>query len=444
VSDKTKERAEWEGKLEKKRQELTQRTADCQTAQTEYDQIEAELGRLQKSMKKLQEESRSATQEKETTQQQEEKERKSLEQMRGEIETLRSKIAGLQATKQTFEKEQLLPVKTQEAELENEIKEKEIVRDRMISHIESLTKKRQALVFEIAEKNETLTQTGKAHDEKVDECARKRAEVALAEQKQKELEKEFDDLCEKLAKAQTQAYQLEHTSIPGTKSHLAAQQEKLEKLQKEFADLEQTKKKIDQDLASRQKEQADKQSEYEKATEDLRTANDEIARLEADLEQLKKGADEERLNTSTEQLTSRKCELERIQAECATFEKTIKEIEISIGEKKAERKKRKELCDQKESESKALDTELEILGPVAQEEYIRQIEVAANRVKLLQSIRVALDKSLQQVYEILEVEPSEPVLSEQVKQLLQLLEPRLENVRNELLTCAKEVRLEER
>lgn len=347
------------------------------------------------------------------------------------LEPIRQQMIGEQERFERLEKE-----KQQEtAALETICKK----RDAVINHIAEIREREQEENAELLKKEQqfmTLT----ADQEK------RRADIAV-------LQAELDALTEQLSGLQDLVFELGRQKIPAQKKRVEEESTQAAELETELQTLknreealQRERKEIESKCADASERLKTYQELYDALTADYSAQNSELQNLEKKLNDMKDKTDVQKHALYKTQLEESIREVQQIQDECDTMEAELQSMRAKLEEK------RSRYDNLKEQKAKAADVEVKInrylteLEPIVTQGFLARLEEMEERLNQLAYVRNNLHKSLVMMGEILgEVPVSDggEMLS-QLDDIMQKMQSKIKQIRNDVAMCARSVKLEER
>lgn len=347
------------------------------------------------------------------------------------LEPIRQQIIGEQERLEQLEKE-----KQQEA-----------------AALETICQKRDAVINQIAEIRER---------EKEENAERLKKEQQLmeltADQKKRRaditaLQEELDTLTEELSALQDLVFELDKQKIPTQKKRVeeeSAQTAELETELQMLKDREEALQREREEIESKCHDASEKlktfQDLYDTLTADYSSQNSELQNLEKKLNDMKDKTDVQKHALYKTQLEESIREVQQIQDECDTMEAELQSTRAQLEEKRSRYGNLKNQKDKAAKVEEEINRYLAELEPIVTQGFLAQLEEMEERLNQLSYVRNNLHKSLAMMGEILgEVPvPDDGVMLLQLHDIMQRMQSKIKQMRNDVAMCAKSVKLEER
>lgn len=411
-----------------------------------------------------------------------------LEQMRSKLDTRQNELNAARESKRLFDS-----LHTKCAEAENELQalkkfdtEKEQQRLEQINlEISSHIDEQKKLCAQLDEANATLEKeqqqaaasletlcqkrdmvinqiAGIREQEKEEKAELLKKEqqltVLTADQEQRRsaiatLQKNLDALTEQLSTLQDQVLDLDKQKIPAQKKRVETEAAQTAELKTQLQELEAQEKALEQEekeIKLKRDDIAGKlethQALYDALTADYGAKNSELQNLEKKLNDMKDKTDSQKHALYKTQLEDSIKEQQRIQDECSTMEAELQSTRAQLEEK------RSRYNDLNKQKAQAAQVEVQInhylneLEPVSSQEFQSQLKEMEERLNQLSSVRDKLHNSLVMMGEILGDVPAagDTEILSQLKDTIQKMQSKTNQIRNDIVMCARSVKLEER
>lgn len=352
----------------------------------------------------------------------------------------------------TYRVQVLEPIQKRIAETQDRLAELEEERKQAESELETICQKRDCLINRIAEIREL-------EPKERDKLAKKERQLIDLTSVERKRSAELTDLCAKLdaltdqlSSLQDQVSEFEQDRIPTQEKRVADEtarasdlEHKLQNLEEQERTLLQNQEALEAKIQDVSERLQTYQDLYDTLTADYGAKNSELQNLEKKLNDMKDKTDVQKHALYKKQLEDSIKEARRIQDECEAMETELQSTRAQLEEKRSRYENLKEQTTKAAEVEAKINLYLNELEPVVTQGFLAQLEEMEKRLNQLSFVRNNLHKSLVMMGEILgEVPvPDDGAMLVQLNDIMQKMQSKIKQIRNDVAMCAKSVRLEE-
>lgn len=320
-------------------------------------------------------------------------------------------------------------------------------RTQLDDELRKLKQERDEAVLQVGRLNASLAEIRKAQNEKTQELQQKLQAADLASEQLTKLQKQTDGETERLAALQREAAELEQTRLPKLQSFLAEQMQQKKQLEDSIAGMEQRKEKLllevnrlKQDEASLNAEVAELQQTHDTLTQSSEANSEAIKTLRKNVEELRGKNDREKERQYLQQLKEEQERLTELNRSCEDLERQVAVAQINLERKQNqvdELQKKKEDAEQALQKISVLSQNLAPYGDLVLQ---RRVTALQNRQRLLENTHENLEEAVAMMQSMLGTPPESLTTNpDGLSESLQLCGRSLDRLQKALVKCANNV-----